>query len=117
MRVLIAGFDLFRSVGGGQTFYRGIIEANPEIEFCYLREREPENAARPANAKPLAYRAHYGHHSLEGFAEPDAPKLLGVSTSPRPKCCRQTRFTITRDASAAASVTIARESSRRPLPS
>ncbi len=73
MRVLIAGFDLFRSVGGGQTFYRGIIEANPQIEFAYLRDREPENAARPANAKPLAYRAHYGNHSLAGFAEPDSP--------------------------------------------
>ena len=29
MKVLIADFDLFAKVGGGQTFYRSIILKNP----------------------------------------------------------------------------------------
>jgi glycosyltransferase involved in cell wall biosynthesis len=73
MRVLIAGFDLFHSVGGGQTFYRGAIETNPGVEFYYLRDREPEAAPRPANAHALAYRTVYSPASLGGYAEPDAP--------------------------------------------
>ena len=48
--------------------------------------------------------------------DPVAPKLLGESTSPCPKCCCQMRLTMTRAASGAASVTKARASSRRPLP-
>ena len=72
MRVLIAGFDLFRSVGGGQTFYRSVIERNPAVRFFYFRENEPADARRSANAFPITYRPHYGPHSLPGFAEPDA---------------------------------------------
>jgi glycosyltransferase involved in cell wall biosynthesis len=76
MRILIAGFDLFQSVGGGQTFYRGAIEKNPDIEFFYLRDKEPESAPRPANAHPLPYKAVYAPASLAGFAEPDVPGWL-----------------------------------------
>jgi glycosyltransferase involved in cell wall biosynthesis len=76
MRVLIAGFDLFQSVGGGQTFYRGVIEKNPGIDFYYLRDREPETAVRPANAHAVAYQAVYSPSSLAGFAEPDVPNWL-----------------------------------------
>jgi len=59
LRVLIADFDLFSTVGGGQTFYRAIIEKNPEIDFHYLRRSEPAVAQRPANAHPVAYQEHY----------------------------------------------------------
>lgn len=76
MRVLIAGFDLFQSVGGGQTFYRGAIEKNPDIQFYYLRERESESVSRPANAHPIPYKAVYAPASLAGFAEPDVPGWL-----------------------------------------
>jgi glycosyltransferase involved in cell wall biosynthesis len=55
MHVLIADFDLFRTVGGGQTFYRAIIEKNPQIEFSYLIVDEPVDASRPANARAIAY--------------------------------------------------------------
>ena len=72
MKVLIAAFDLFRSVGGGQTFYRSVIERNPGVRFFYFREREPEGVPKPANAFPVNHRPHYGPHSLAGFAEPDA---------------------------------------------
>ncbi|HVX12687.1 MAG TPA: glycosyltransferase [Pirellulales bacterium] len=59
MRVLIADFDLFRSVGGGQTFYRAIIEKNPQIEFFYLIVKEAEDAVRPANAHAIRYEEEY----------------------------------------------------------
>ncbi|MGH7139762.1 MAG: glycosyltransferase, partial [Pirellulales bacterium] len=59
MRVLIADFDLFRTVGGGQTFYRAIIEKNPHIEFSYLTVSEAQDAARPANARPIVYQHEY----------------------------------------------------------
>ncbi len=72
MMVLIAGFDLFRSMGGGQTFYRSLIERNPGVRFFYFRDREPEGVRRPPNAYHINYTPHYGPHSLAGFAEPDA---------------------------------------------
>ena len=42
------------------------------------------------------------------------PKLLGVSTMPRPKCHRHTRLTMTRDEIGCLMISSA--SSRRPLP-
>lgn len=45
MRVLLVATDLYRTVGGGQTVYRKLISANPEIEFVYLRNAEPSAAA------------------------------------------------------------------------
>src|SRR5487761_945796 len=59
MHVLIADFDVFRTVGGGQTFYRAIIEKNPRIDFSYLIVNEPGDAARPANAHAIRYDEHY----------------------------------------------------------
>ncbi|HET6883674.1 MAG TPA: glycosyltransferase [Pirellulales bacterium] len=59
MRVLIADFDLFAKVGGGQTFYRAIIEKNPEIDFYYLTSDESAGARRPANAHPVPYQKQY----------------------------------------------------------
>src|SRR5487761_1302530 len=59
LRVLIADFDLFSKVGGGQTFYRAIIEKNPEIDFSYLTIDERQDAPRPINAHPIKYREHY----------------------------------------------------------
>lgn len=54
MKVLLLSQDLFLNIGGGQTVYRRIIEATPEVEFYYYRAGEPEvNPLRPANAKAL----------------------------------------------------------------
>ena len=53
MRVLLTSFDLFKEVGGGQTFYRNVILRNPEIEYTYLLDSEPLEAPRPANAKAI----------------------------------------------------------------
>jgi glycosyltransferase involved in cell wall biosynthesis len=59
LRVLIADFDLFSTMGGGQTFYRAIIEKNPGIEFYYLAKSEPRDTPRPDNAHPITYEEHY----------------------------------------------------------
>jgi glycosyltransferase involved in cell wall biosynthesis len=53
MHVLLASFDLFKDVGGGQTFYRNLILRNPEIQFAYLRSSEPSDAPRPKNARAI----------------------------------------------------------------
>lgn len=75
MRVLIAGFDLFAAVGGGQTYYRGVIARHPGIDFYYLRVDEPADAPRPPNAHPLPYREVYAWDDLAGHAEPGAPRV------------------------------------------
>lgn len=53
MKVLLITTDLYKSIGGGQTVYRKIIESSPHIEFFYFRDREQVNAWRPANAQTL----------------------------------------------------------------
>ena len=56
MRVLIVDFDFFTSVGGGQVFYRRVVERHPEIEFHYP-SRGPDLAklhTLPSNARPFA---------------------------------------------------------------
>jgi GT2 family glycosyltransferase/glycosyltransferase involved in cell wall biosynthesis len=55
--VLILDFDFFTAVGGGQTFYRRVVERNPDFQFHYP-SRGPDLAiARqlPANARPFAF--------------------------------------------------------------
>ncbi|HWB07598.1 MAG TPA: glycosyltransferase [Pirellulales bacterium] len=74
LRVLIADFDLFSTVGGGQTFYRAIIEKNPDIDFYYLANKEPAGAPRPANAHPLAYQPHYREHEWARYCDVLPPR-------------------------------------------
>lgn len=57
MRVLIADFDFFSVIGGGQVFYRRVVERNPDVEFHYP-SRGPDIALKkkgflPANANPF----------------------------------------------------------------
>lgn len=56
MKVLLLLTDLFKSVGGGQTVYRKIVESTPEVEFYYFRVDETPNAMRPANAHAIPLR-------------------------------------------------------------
>lgn len=58
MRVLLIIKDLYRTTGGGQTIYRKIIQAHPEIKFYYFREQEEKNAPRPNNAEPITLHPH-----------------------------------------------------------
>jgi glycosyltransferase involved in cell wall biosynthesis len=53
MRVLLLIADLYVDVGGGQTVYRKIIEASPEINFFYFREKELPDSSRPRNAQAI----------------------------------------------------------------
>jgi glycosyltransferase involved in cell wall biosynthesis len=53
MDVLLASFDLFKDVGGGQTYYRNLILRNPQIQFTYLRGSEPLDAPRPQNTRAI----------------------------------------------------------------
>lgn len=67
MKVLIAEFDLFHNIGGGQTFYRRLIETNPHIEFYYLIIEEKKDNIRPHNVKVISYQQFYLKSDLQGF--------------------------------------------------
>ena len=65
---MIADFDIYHQVGGGQTFYRRIIETNPDIDFCYLVIAENINHhLRPANAQVFTFKQSYFKSDLEGI--------------------------------------------------
>lgn len=56
-RILILDFDFYTAIGGGQTFYRRLIERHPDAEFWYP-SRGPDCRAAgrgelPSNAKPF----------------------------------------------------------------
>jgi len=53
MKILLLCCDLFKTVGGGQSVYRRIIENTPEAEFYYFLHREPAKNPRPANAHAI----------------------------------------------------------------
>jgi len=73
MRVLLGAFDLFSTVGGGQTFYRNLIRCNPDIDFYFLQRKRRNDQVLPANAHAIKYRAvHRGWH-FWGFADPQSP--------------------------------------------
>ena len=55
MRVLLPAVDIFYSVGGGQSFYKQLIKANPDIEFSYLIRNESDKENRPSNSKAIKY--------------------------------------------------------------
>lgn len=56
---LIADFDLFANVGGGQTSYRAIVEQSPRREFVYFLKSESPDAVRPSNTKTVPYEQRY----------------------------------------------------------
>lgn len=76
MRILIADVDLFRTVGGGQTFYRSVIRRHPDVEFWYLQDREPDDADRPENAHPVKKSRAYTPSTLADFTAPRVPVWL-----------------------------------------
>lgn len=57
MRVLLLVQDLFRARGGGQTFYRRLVNAHPDIEFVYFRAQEESGDPRPSNARAVPLKA------------------------------------------------------------
>jgi glycosyltransferase involved in cell wall biosynthesis len=55
IHVLIAHFDLFVDVGGGQSVYKALIAARPNDVFHYFLRREKPDTVRPANAVGIPY--------------------------------------------------------------
>ena len=76
MKVLIADFDLFSKVGGGQTFYRSIIKKNPQIEFYYIAEKEALENSRPANVTAIPYKDQFLISDFKNFFEVTPPKWV-----------------------------------------
>jgi glycosyltransferase involved in cell wall biosynthesis len=79
MHVLLASFDLFKEVGGGQTFYRNLIRRNPQIQFTYLVASESVNARRPENAKVVPCTDRDVRHPISCFADLETPRWLDAS--------------------------------------
>ncbi len=76
MKVLIADFDLYNKVGGGQTFYRSVIQKNPEINFYYIADDEALDNSRPENAYPIPYKKQILVSDLNGFFDITPPKWI-----------------------------------------
>jgi GT2 family glycosyltransferase/glycosyltransferase involved in cell wall biosynthesis len=61
-RVLILDFDFHSSVGGGQVFYKRVVERNPAVDFHYPSKGADVALKRegklPGNAQPFLYDAH-----------------------------------------------------------
>lgn len=57
MKVLLVTTDLYKSIGGGQTVYKKIIEATPDIQFFYFRDHEQADSPRPVNAQSISLLA------------------------------------------------------------
>ncbi|MEA5567847.1 glycosyltransferase [Anabaena sp. UHCC 0399] len=76
MKVLIVDFDLFNKIGGGQTFYRSLIEKNPHIDFYYFIVSESLKGNRPSNAHAILYQEkyHIADHAL--FLDLTPPKWI-----------------------------------------
>lgn len=63
MDVLIADFDFFSTTGGGQTYYRKLVERNPSIRFHFftrssnlVQSQGNHDPILPANAFPIPYQ-------------------------------------------------------------
>lgn len=59
-RILIADFDLFRNIGGGQSVYQKLIALRPQDTWYYFRRTEAPDAPRPANTVAVAFTPLYG---------------------------------------------------------
>lgn len=74
MKILIADFDLFLKIGGGQTFYRQVIEKNPHLEFYYLLKEENLSNNRPKNAHGIEYKTTYFLADLSNYFNVNPPR-------------------------------------------
>lgn len=56
MKILIADFDLFSQMGGGQTFYRRVISKHPDYHYYYLKDQESLDTKTPQNVTAINYK-------------------------------------------------------------
>src|SRR5271165_3516329 len=71
MKVLLVVTDLYQVVGGGQTAYRKIVEATPDVQFFYFRRDEALDAPRPGNTTAIAL---FERRSLTALCAPPFPE-------------------------------------------
>jgi len=64
-KILIVEFDLFGSVGGGQTVYQNIVRKRPDDQFYYFTRTNDPELQRLSNATPIPFRRHYGRRANE----------------------------------------------------
>jgi glycosyltransferase involved in cell wall biosynthesis len=76
MKVLIADFDLFYKIGGGQTFYKNLIKKNPNIDFYYFRILEQTSDSQLPNAHPIDFRENYHISSYSQFNDLTPPRWI-----------------------------------------
>ncbi|KFF41489.1 MAG: glycosyltransferase [Candidatus Atelocyanobacterium thalassa isolate SIO64986] len=76
MKVLIADFDLFQKMGGGQTFYRSLIKKNPQIDFYYIAKNEFLNTSRLDNSHKIPYQEVFNSEDFKNFFETTPPKWV-----------------------------------------
>lgn len=76
MKVLIADFDLFNRIGGGQTFYRNLISKNPDIDFYYFRISESALACKLSNVHTIDYQENYHISDYSQFRDLTPPKWI-----------------------------------------
>jgi glycosyltransferase involved in cell wall biosynthesis len=67
MKVLIITSNLYKSIGGGQTVYKKIVESTPEVDFYYFVTDEASGSQRPTNAHPIRLK---NRRSLRVLAPP-----------------------------------------------
>jgi glycosyltransferase involved in cell wall biosynthesis len=58
-RVLIMDFDLYKSVGGGQSAYRRLVEQFPQNTYYYFLQGETPTQKRPANTRVIPFEYSY----------------------------------------------------------
>jgi glycosyltransferase involved in cell wall biosynthesis len=71
LRALIAVTGIYDKPGGGESFFKGLIERNPEIEFSFFRHSEEKHdQPLPANARVVDLsNRHRALHDAFGFDE------------------------------------------------
>ncbi len=74
MKILIADFDLFSKIGGGQTFYKQVINKNPHLNFYYLLKEENVDNPRPKNAQGIPFKEVYKLEDLINYFEINPPR-------------------------------------------
>ena len=79
-RVLICDFDFFSTIGGGQVFYRRVVERNPDLDFFYpsrARDLALKSSGRlPGNAHPFLVGATAGEETRSALDTSLSPAAL-----------------------------------------
>ena len=72
MRILLTIVDIFHGIGGGQSFYKQLIKAYPEIEFSYFIQNESDHTLRPENTRTIKLKNNFpnlvNHNSKLDFS-------------------------------------------------